>query len=88
MAPRYRMWDSVTWNCCMQSDFLEGTECHGSHRMGRWQKVELIYFIHPSTETGTSSVKSKKNTGSKVHKTINPSYTSVDDKCLWINGNS
>lgn len=54
--------------------------------IGKVAKVELIYFIHPSTETGTSSVKSKKNTGNKVHKTINPSYISADEKCLWING--
>jgi len=56
----------------------------------RLAKVKLIHNTHPSTEEspGTSTVKSEINTGNEVEATINPSYISVDEKCLCINGNN
>lgn len=46
MAPPYRMWDSVNWNCCIQLDFLEGTECHGPMQ---WEGGKSwAYLFYPS----------------------------------------
>lgn len=46
MTPPYRMWDSVNWNCCIQLDFPEGTECHGPMQ---WEGGKSwAYLFYPS----------------------------------------